>query len=412
MGSLITLWRTHPARGRRAVSQRRLAAELKMSQGQLSRIESGYTKIVNLDTLRWWAEALGLPPALSWFGPYTHPTPDRRLLAALTDGEQALPRRGEDRYPASAERLLLTGGEGLHEPTGTHSAQRLLSLARHARAIGHQFGSRVVVRSAQDIWHLGRERLEAGDHGTQEHIRLQKAVAEAAVDTGWLLLDAGAPEEARRYMATGERMAHDIDALDIHVYALSHLAISAGLLDRFRMALTASLEGQELGVKLASNRLLSMLSMSEAIYQAGLGDRRSAVAAMERGFTRYSRGPGDNDPKWAKVFDIHTLASRVFYEMGEFAKAHEELELGLPDPANGHYRDRVALTMRVALSHLRMDEVDKACALTETILDELADHIWSSWLTERVAMTLRQHLELVNCRVVRQTLEHWDETLR
>src|SRR4051812_43434433 len=70
MGRVIAAWRRHRAHGADRVSQLRLAELVGVSQGQLSKIESGGHDLNNrLDLLRSWARVLGMPPHLSWFGP-------------------------------------------------------------------------------------------------------------------------------------------------------------------------------------------------------------------------------------------------------------------------------------------------------------------------------------------------------
>jgi transcriptional regulator with XRE-family HTH domain len=407
MGLLVRLWRTHPARADNPVSQRRLAAELNLSQTRLSRIESGAIPVRDLDALRWWARALNLPPELSWFGDHTRGDPDRRAAGEAVDAGPAPP--GIDGDAPGAAHLFLADTDGLRWPEGMDLAQRLSSFTRHARSLDHRVGSRVIARWAHDMWTAARERLATGDHPSAERLRLRTALAEAAVNTGCLLLDAGSPRAAWRYMAIGERLSRDVGAIGVRVYALGEIAVYSGLLNRFPTGLAAARTGQELAVRLGSGRLLGTLTMAEAVHRAGLGERREALLAMDRGLRRCSRGPGDADPEWVGFFDPHSFASRVLYDLGEFDRARERFGMALAVRRGGGHRDRVALTMRAALNHLRTGEVEQASALTGSVLPALPGQVCSSWLTERVATTLRGALMPIDAQVVRETLAHWDE---
>jgi transcriptional regulator with XRE-family HTH domain len=66
MGQVIYAYRQHPAHGRRPISQEVVAAWAGMSQGQLSRVETG-PPIVHLDRLVQWARLLRIPPRHLWF---------------------------------------------------------------------------------------------------------------------------------------------------------------------------------------------------------------------------------------------------------------------------------------------------------------------------------------------------------
>ncbi|MGW2659989.1 XRE family transcriptional regulator [Nocardia tengchongensis] len=66
-GEVLRAWRRHPAHGGRPVPQIDLAGWLGITQGQLSRIESGRNRVRDLDKLNWYARTLGIPAELLWF---------------------------------------------------------------------------------------------------------------------------------------------------------------------------------------------------------------------------------------------------------------------------------------------------------------------------------------------------------
>ena len=66
MGRVIRAYRTHPFHGNLGLSQEVVASWAGLTQGQLSRVETG-SPIVHLDRLIQWARLLGIPAEFLWF---------------------------------------------------------------------------------------------------------------------------------------------------------------------------------------------------------------------------------------------------------------------------------------------------------------------------------------------------------
>jgi transcriptional regulator with XRE-family HTH domain len=66
MGLVIRAFRTHPAHGRKGISQETAAGWAGITQAQLSRIENG-APILHLDRLTQWAKTLRIPAEYLWF---------------------------------------------------------------------------------------------------------------------------------------------------------------------------------------------------------------------------------------------------------------------------------------------------------------------------------------------------------
>lgn len=123
----------HTVYGRGGISQGLLGQWLGLRQPQISRIETG-TPILNLDTLRYWARVLRIPPEWLWFD----------LLDQTTAGLRHLPNSQEPvvlsspppMKPAEAgtcSRIEASGGlERMIEPTTCHDARHgeLMTLLR------------------------------------------------------------------------------------------------------------------------------------------------------------------------------------------------------------------------------------------------------------------------------------------
>lgn len=90
MGALVYAYRSHPAHGRRPLTQAVMSSWLGITQSQLSRLESGRNRVRDLDKLIHYARVLGLPAGLLWFEvpaePLMHAGPlaiEARLPAGL-----------------------------------------------------------------------------------------------------------------------------------------------------------------------------------------------------------------------------------------------------------------------------------------------------------------------------------------
>ena len=79
MGRVIRAYRCHPFHGRRPLPQDMVAGWIGVTQGQLSRIETGPT-IMHLDRLMHWARVLRIPSSCLWF---TLPEDDRAAATVV-----------------------------------------------------------------------------------------------------------------------------------------------------------------------------------------------------------------------------------------------------------------------------------------------------------------------------------------
>lgn len=67
MGAVVRAFRIHPTHGGKPLSQSDVAGWLNITQGQLSRIESGRNRVRDLDKLVHYARRLRIPAELLWF---------------------------------------------------------------------------------------------------------------------------------------------------------------------------------------------------------------------------------------------------------------------------------------------------------------------------------------------------------
>ena len=222
MGVVIAAYRHHPIHGHRPLPQGVVAGWLGITQGQLSRIENGRSRVRNIDTLVHYAQVLQIPAGLLWFS-----VPD------LSEDE---PGQGlvEDpvRLPGRDALAMVTA-----QPTST-LAEHLLSMLGDYAITDMLTGPRSLIPVIEQQTRF-IEHLEAGCRGrTQE--RLLYVRARYAEFLGWLHQDSGDPTCAMHWSNTAHNLAQEIGAAQLESYIQmrkSNIATDAG---HHRLALALS----------------------------------------------------------------------------------------------------------------------------------------------------------------------------
>ena len=154
--------------------------------------------------------------------------------------------------------------------------------------------------------------------------RLHAGAGELAISVGWLAHDSGRFDDARSHYAEAlatARVAGD-EALEAHAFCnTSFLARDAG---RHREAVRSAQAGQQAARRLASPRLLSLLSLREAGGWAGLGDRSGCEKSLARAHAYFDRGAAEADPEWMSFFgepELEALQAQCWAALGEWPRA-------------------------------------------------------------------------------------------
>lgn len=213
MGAVIREYRGHPWHGRRCVPQAQVATWGGVTQGQLSRLENGRSKVRDLDRLIAWARALRIPGHLLWFT-----IPDaiderrrtsRRTVRALAPGLAG----------ASAESYL---------------AAQTLKLVREYAATDNLLGPRSLLRPVAS--HLRYvDQLLSDTRGEKATHDLLRAAARTAELLGWLYQDAGDLRSAMRVTGRALRYSRELGDKQLESYVLMRqatMASEAGDADR------------------------------------------------------------------------------------------------------------------------------------------------------------------------------------
>lgn len=214
MGAVISAYRHHPIHGHRPLSQSVVAGWLGITQGQLSRIESGRSRVRNIDTLVRYAQVLRIPPDLLWFS-VPHP-----------QGEEAAGGLSENpgRFPGHDALAMVTA-----QPTST-LAEHLLSMLGDYAVTDMLTGPRSLIPVIEQQTRF-IEQLETGCRGRTLE-RLLYVRARYSEFLGWLHQDSGDPTCAMHWSNTAHNLAQEIGAAQLESYIQmrkSNIATDAGL---------------------------------------------------------------------------------------------------------------------------------------------------------------------------------------
>ncbi len=217
---------------------------------------------------------------------------------------------------------------------------------------------------------------------------LLAAVAELCQLAGWVTADAGAPDDAARYLALGVHAAHaagDRPTAANLVSTLSYQVANVG--DPHEAVLLArSASSGARGHAGAATRAL--LAERVAWAHARAGERRHterALAAVEAEYDR--RRPAD-DPEWVYWLspdEITVMAGRCYVELGEPHRAIPRLADVLSRYDTRQARETALYTSWLADAHLLAGDLDEAAALAGRTL-ELSTSVGSSRGDDRVSL--------------------------
>lgn len=343
MGQVIREYRRH---GDQALPQERIARWGSVSQGHLSRLETGRAKITDLPRLIAWARALKVPEHLLWF--QLPPLRDRTAPKSSGPGRLApglIMQRVEPQVAAQIRSLLpgysatdnLTGPRPLLGAVPTHLAhvERLLpstsgrvrrdllqTAARVSEFIGWLFQDAGDLRSATGYTDRAlRYGHELGDatlvaYALMRHSNIASDGRDGARALGfassalqhWESLTPGLRALILRQQASGHTLLQNLSA--------TNEAIDKGL----EQAHIASTTDPETPDDLTGYCTPSYLEMEAATCLVRLGRPESAIDALERGLA-------DWRPEYRRDLGLCLARAATTYAVvGDRSRAHEAAE--------------------------------------------------------------------------------------
>lgn len=366
MGAVVRAYRTHPAHGRRPLSQADVAEWLGITQGQLSRIESGRNRVRDYDKLVRYARRLHIPAELLWFD-LRDPTADQPTAAEPDpDGGDVPPMVLSE--PALADALLVT--------------------LRQNALIDNLTGSRALLPVAVRQMGFINEVLAAEGGGGA---RLLGVAARFAEHTGWLHQECGDLEAALRWSDTALELAERAEDSAVACYVRMRKSYIAGDAGRRQLAIDLADEAVAKAGPL-SVRLKAFVLRQRAQGFALAGDYDGCARALDQAFEYASDTSGDGADlvPYCTSSYIEMEAAQCWITLGRPDLALTTLRRGLPSWRSNFRRDFGLCLARLAAAHAGVGEPGPALDVARqaiTIARETGSH--------RTVLQLRQATDLL-----------------
>jgi transcriptional regulator with XRE-family HTH domain len=331
-GQLLRLWRTTR---QPTVTQLEVATLLGLSQAQVSRIESGRTKVVDLDKLVRWARILGAPNGHLWF---TIPDDSEGIRHANTAFGKGLPIKLDAALISgdSDDRSFERPSYAASSTIGPEDVVVVREATAAFRQIDNRYGggrARAAVSAFLDTevsTALADARFSRGTRAPFE-----QAAAEMYQLAGWMSYDVGDERLGRSHLRRALEIAISAadDALTAEMLsAMSHQAAFFGRGgETVDLALAARRAAQRSGVP----ALQAESAVLEAQGLALVRDSRGSIAALERAERHFFMATAENTPEWLSYFDRAYLSAKF---------AQTLLDLGLSGDAERFARDSLRMS--------------------------------------------------------------------
>ncbi|MGK4579643.1 helix-turn-helix domain-containing protein [Kitasatospora sp. HPMI-4] len=397
-----------------------------LSQGHLSKLESGRAQLTHVDRILEFLTGLGVPSELmrlprrlglgvptplplpvsppAGLEDVTEPWTASRMVVALQDavlGESMERRRflvlsgsALTAYMhhwgiAEAEPMERAQSGGKVIPSLVEHYQGTIDDLRHMDANGGSGGLADITRV-----HLSMvtTTLQKGRYDERLGRWLAGIAADTATQLGWMHFDAGRHGQAQRTLLAALRAAHASGDARLGVGALSYLAILSYSVGNPRDAVTAMQAAREKVKVVNSPYLQAMLLTRQARGHARLGEKSACLRAIGRAAELEAQGTTEEDPGWLYWInrgEILGQTASCHLDLGEhreaaayFEQAHEAL-----NPAD--LRTRALFASRAASAHLMTGEREAGYAAADSALS-LAEQVHSTRLNEHLETVARE----------------------
>ncbi|WP_460749043.1 helix-turn-helix domain-containing protein [Myceligenerans cantabricum] len=346
MGVVVAAYRRHPQHGHRALAQTRVARWLGITQGQLSRIESGVNKVSDLDRLRSYAQALKIPAELLWFAP-ADPAPLSRTKRPIS----------------------LPGGVRRPSTTGTRDAalaDSLLATLLQYSTTDNMTGPRPMLPLAETQAAFIDSLLETAAEPARGY--LLYVGARFSEFLGWLHQDDGNLRAAMRWSNRALDLATEVKRPDLISYVLmrkSNIAQDAGRPDMVLNFARAAVQN----TAHISSRMHALAARQEAHAHAALGDWAACAAALDAARELAADPADDRDiARYCTSEYIEMEAAHCWVELGQPDRALGVLQQGLVQWRPEFRRDLGLGLARFAVAHARTGAVDDALDIAQESL--------------------------------------------
>jgi hypothetical protein len=263
-----------------------------------------------------------------------------------------------------------TGRRRVTEATITRLERRLDDL----RHLDDVLGGGEVRPLAVAEFNLLSQLANDAVYGAETGRRLFSTLAEAARICGWLHFDAGRHAAAQSYYISALRASASAGDRASGANVLAFMAIQTYSVGNPQDAVNLVRTAQK-DAETATPLVRAMLHMRAGRALSKTGDRVGSARELDAARTTYAAGSSDDDPSWAywmSAAEIEMTAASSALELENprqalvsFAAARENSYA-----SEGYARDNALFLVRSADAHLRLGDVDAACAAAAEALDQ------------------------------------------
>ncbi|GAA3205696.1 helix-turn-helix transcriptional regulator [Actinocorallia longicatena] len=361
-----------------------LAGRAHYSKGYLSKVESG-ARPPTPQLARRCDAALGAGGALAALAGGGRPPPPAEEAAAPEDERNvwimSLGTEADGWFtPVGRRELLAAGGSALlglntSPPAVRAAAVRETGLEAgktiftRLRALGQVAGPGLVLPTVVAQANMLRSVAAASEGPLREG--WSRLAARHAEYAGWLAQEAGNPRAALWWTGTAVRLAGEADP-DMAAHALVRRALITLYADDG--STTAALAGRARRSP-AGRRVRGLAALREAQGHALTGDALACERAADHGALLLDGASAGSDPLAlgsAHVDVVAVTRGWCLYDLGRPAEAAAVLEEQVARIPPDAHRSLARYGARLALAHATAGERERACEVTEGVLDAAA----------------------------------------
>ena len=282
--------------------------------------------------------------------------------------------------------VAATAAAGLSSGTGTAvgaaDVRRLERAAARLHGLDQRHGGDTLWQSALVHAHDGAHALEHGSYNEAVGRELLTATGQLHICAGWLALDAGQHEVARRCFGEALLMGRQADDPKIETRAFANLAYQSNLLGKPREAQRFAYGAEQAATGgSAPSWLAALPQLRLALSSALTGDTHAsdrAIGQARRALDRDSDTSGEEWSAFLTPVEIDGVDATCAIELGRPARAEELLQQTIADYEQHFTRNLAGWRVRLARARLAMGAADGAAEAALGVLDDLDGEV-ASW---------------------------------
>lgn len=304
-------------------------------------------------------------------------------------GESSELRSQVDQVAAACMRL------GTQRRVGRADVARLNAIHSLYQSLDYQYGGGLVFESVSQVADAAVALLDR-EHPEQLRPELMDSIANLRLLAGWTAFDMCDHASGLRHFAGAERLATRAGNISLAIYVhycqarqLQHLRQNRDALDVLRSA-------QEHFAERATPGARSVLDATIAPSLAALGDRKGALAALNRATDAFESMVRADEPPWIGWMDQAELAAQFGRVYRDFARqdrgfaedAAEWTKRAIDGFDEGMQRSSLLNQVGLCSAWFLAGEPDTALKIGATLLEE-PDQVHSARIKERIVNLAR-----------------------